>query len=266
MFLYLVVCEFKNLQTIRKSSLCGFSLGKIINHFLIRISLLNIRVIEVNNSIAIREHFPLHPIIKNDFLLSVFIYSLNFTIIANYLLNDLHVWWILVVVVHWELHVEVFFIFCLLLLLLWVFDHRLLSLLLLLLLLLLILSLLLLNLWLVLLSILELWLLLLLLSLIWLYLELLLILICSLLSFIGWIISFINIIFFFFKMFFILTVFFFISINVILILLIRRSLIHDLILIFKNALRLLLLLRSRLYYTWTESVPWILCLTDVVLC
>lgn len=64
MFLYLIIREPKDLESILESGLSSFSLSKVIDNPLIWVGLLNIIVVEVNNGITIREHFPLHTIVE----------------------------------------------------------------------------------------------------------------------------------------------------------------------------------------------------------
>jgi hypothetical protein len=48
-------------------------------------------IVEVNYGVAIWEDFSLHPIIEYHLLLPVLVDSLDLTVMANNLLNDLHV-------------------------------------------------------------------------------------------------------------------------------------------------------------------------------
>ena len=78
MLLDLIICKFEHLKSIWESRLSGLGFSKVVYNFLIRISLLNITVVEIDNGISIREHFPLYTIVENNFLLSVFINFLDF--------------------------------------------------------------------------------------------------------------------------------------------------------------------------------------------
>jgi len=90
-FLNLVVSELEDLQTINESSLSGLSIGEVVNNSLVWIGLLNVTVVEVNDSVAIWEHFSLDAIIEDNFLLSIFVDPLDFTIVAYDLLYHFHV-------------------------------------------------------------------------------------------------------------------------------------------------------------------------------
>ena len=91
MFFNLLIWKFKDLKTIRIGCLSSFSFSKIINNFLIRISLFDIIVIEVNNCVSIRECFSFHSIAEDNLFLSILISSLNLTIIANYLILNSYI-------------------------------------------------------------------------------------------------------------------------------------------------------------------------------
>lgn len=87
----LIVSKFENLKTISKSGLCCPCLSKIIHNFLISVCLLDVIVIEVHYGVAVWEHLTLHTIVEDYFLLSVFVHSLNLTIVSNNLLDNLHI-------------------------------------------------------------------------------------------------------------------------------------------------------------------------------
>lgn len=109
MLFNLFVLKFENLKAIRECRLCCLSLSKVINNLSIWESLFNIIVIEMDNSVAIWECLSPDPIAKYDFLLLVEVGPLYLAIIANYLLLNCRVRWIIrVVVLQWELHLKVF--------------------------------------------------------------------------------------------------------------------------------------------------------------
>ena len=83
-------------------------LSKVVDDFLVRVGLLDIIIIEVDNRVAIGEYFPLHSIVEDYLLLPVLIDSLDLPVMPDDLLHDLHVLGVLVVVDLRELHVEVF--------------------------------------------------------------------------------------------------------------------------------------------------------------
>ena len=107
-FLNLVISKLENLESIWKCGLRCLGLCKVIDHFLICIGLFNVIVVKVDDSVAIREHLPFDSIVKDHFLLSIFIYSLNLTVVPNYLLHHFVVCWPFVVIVCGKFHVKVF--------------------------------------------------------------------------------------------------------------------------------------------------------------
>lgn len=93
MLFYLVVVKFEYLQAIRVGSLSSARFCKVVYNFAIRVSLLDILVVEVHNCIAIREDFSLDAIAKNDLLLAVLIGPLNLAIIRNLIVYHSCVLW-----------------------------------------------------------------------------------------------------------------------------------------------------------------------------
>lgn len=85
----LLVRELEYLKPIVESSLRCFGLSEIIYNFLVRESLLNILVVEIDDSVSIWEGLTLYTVVKNDFLFAVSIHSLNFSITTNVLINNL---------------------------------------------------------------------------------------------------------------------------------------------------------------------------------
>jgi len=66
-------------------------LSKVVDNLLVRVCLLNVMIVEVNYGVTIWEDFSLNPIIEYHFLLPVLVDSLDLAVMANYLLNDLHI-------------------------------------------------------------------------------------------------------------------------------------------------------------------------------
>lgn len=106
--LNLIVCKLEDLEAVCKGCLSGTSLSKVVNNLLVGVGLLDIAVIEVDNGVAIWKHLPFNAVIEDDFLLSVFVNSLYFSVVAYYLLNNFHVGRLLAVIVRGELHVKLF--------------------------------------------------------------------------------------------------------------------------------------------------------------
>ena len=107
MFFNLTIRKFENLQSIIEGSLGRLSFSKIINDLLIRISLLYIIIIKINNSITIREFFPSNSIWKDNFLFAISKCPLYFAIIANDLILNIIIFSRLVMVLRWELHLVI---------------------------------------------------------------------------------------------------------------------------------------------------------------
>lgn len=107
MFFNLTIRKFENLQSIIEGSLGRLSFSKIINDLLIRISLLYIIIIKINNSITIRECFSSNSIWKNNFLFAISKCPLYFAIIANDLILNIIIFSRLVMVLRWELHLVI---------------------------------------------------------------------------------------------------------------------------------------------------------------
>lgn len=89
MFFNLVVCELENLHAVGEGRLGRLGFGKVVADPLVGVSLLDVVVVEVHDCVAVGEHLPLYPVIEDDFLFTVFINSLDFSIVSNYLLDDL---------------------------------------------------------------------------------------------------------------------------------------------------------------------------------
>lgn len=111
MLLDLVVRELEHLQTIRKRCLRRFRICEVVDDALVRISLLDIVVVEVDDCVSVWEDLTLDTVIEDYFLLSILVESLDLSIVTNNLFYYLHVAWRLVVIFLWELHVVVFFFF-----------------------------------------------------------------------------------------------------------------------------------------------------------
>ena len=111
MFLNLIVLELKHLQTIWESRLRGLSISKVVDYSLIRVSLLDVVVVEVHDCVPIGEHLSLHPVVEDHLLLPILVQSLNLAIVTDDLLYDFQIRWALVVVLCRELHVVVLLLF-----------------------------------------------------------------------------------------------------------------------------------------------------------
>jgi hypothetical protein len=87
----LIVCKFENLETISKGCLRGSCLSKIIHNSLISVCLLDVIIIEVHYGVVIWEHLTFDTIVEDYLPLSVFVHSLNLTIVSNSLFDNLHI-------------------------------------------------------------------------------------------------------------------------------------------------------------------------------
>ena len=84
----LIVSKLKDLEPIWECGLGCLGFCKVINNFLVWISLFNVIVIKVNYGIAIRENFSFHAIVEDNFFLTIFIDSLDFSIMSYNLFNN----------------------------------------------------------------------------------------------------------------------------------------------------------------------------------
>ena len=87
MLLDLVIAEFENLQLVRKSRLRRLGFCEEVDNLSIRKSLLDILVVEVNDSIAVWERLPFNTVVENDLFFAVLVNSLDLSIMAYILLN-----------------------------------------------------------------------------------------------------------------------------------------------------------------------------------
>ena len=87
MLLDLVIAEFENLQLVRKSRLRRLGFCEEVDNLSIRKSLLDILVVEVDDSIAVWERLPFNTVVENDLFFAVLVNSLDLSIMAYILLN-----------------------------------------------------------------------------------------------------------------------------------------------------------------------------------
>ena len=87
--LNLVVLELENLEFVWKGGLSRLSFGKVVYDLSVRIRLLNVLIVEVDNCVAVRVRFPFHPIVENYLFFARSVNSLDFTICAHILLDYL---------------------------------------------------------------------------------------------------------------------------------------------------------------------------------
>ena len=111
MLLDLSVGKLEHLEAVRVSCLGGLSICKVVNNLLVGIGLLYIVIVEVDDSIPIRVCLSPDSVGEDHFFLAIEECPLDLTVIANDLLLDRGVVWILLVVVlTWELHFVIFFL------------------------------------------------------------------------------------------------------------------------------------------------------------
>lgn len=84
-------------------SLC---LSEVVDYLLVRVSLLDIIVVEVNYSVTVREHLSLDSVVEDNLLLAVLVDTLDLAIVSDDLLYHPHVWGVLVMVWLRELHIK----------------------------------------------------------------------------------------------------------------------------------------------------------------
>jgi len=111
MFLDLGVCELEYLQTVCGCRLCCLGFREVVNDLLVWESLLNVLVVEVHDGVTIREGLSFDTVVKDDFLFATRVHTLDLAIVADYLVDDLHVGWLLSVVLLGELETEIFLLF-----------------------------------------------------------------------------------------------------------------------------------------------------------
>lgn len=108
--LNLGVRELEDLQAVGVGRLRRLCLSKVVNNLLVRIRLLDVIIVEINNSVAIGEGFSADAIAENDLLLAIDVCPLHLTVVANDLVLHLRVRLLLVVVMMRELHLVVLFL------------------------------------------------------------------------------------------------------------------------------------------------------------
>lgn len=91
MFLDLIVGELEHLETVRERRLSRLCFCKVIGHLLVRKGLFDVLVVEVDDSVAIREAFALDSVVEDDFLFAALVHALDLAIVTDNLLNDLGV-------------------------------------------------------------------------------------------------------------------------------------------------------------------------------
>jgi len=110
MLLDLRIRELEDLKSIWIGRLGRLGLRKVINNFLIRVRLLDIIIVEVDDGVAIWERLPAYAIAENDLLLAVVVRPLHLAVVSDNLILNLRVWLLLVVVLVRELHLVVLFL------------------------------------------------------------------------------------------------------------------------------------------------------------
>jgi hypothetical protein len=107
--LHLPVCKLEDLEPVGEGCLGGLGLCKIVNDFLVRVSLLDVVVVEINDSVAIREALPLDSVVKNDLFLPTFKGPLDLSVVSDDLLDNLGIFWCFSVVIVLKFHIIVIF-------------------------------------------------------------------------------------------------------------------------------------------------------------
>lgn len=110
MLLDLRIRELEDLKSVWIGRLGRLGLRKVINNFLIRVRLLDIIIVEVDDGVAIWERLPADAIAENDLLLAVVVRPLHLAVVSDDLILNLRVWLLLVVVLVRELHLVVLFL------------------------------------------------------------------------------------------------------------------------------------------------------------
>ena len=111
MLLDLAIRKLEDLESVSIGGLSCFGLSKIVDDLLVRISLLNVVIIEIYNRIAIWERLSSNSVWENDFFFAIQECSLDFSVVAHDLLLHSCVIWVLLVMVHiWEFHLVIFLV------------------------------------------------------------------------------------------------------------------------------------------------------------
>ena len=105
MFFDLVVCEFEHLQPVGESGLRGPRLCEVVDDPLIRVGLLDVAVVEVDDCVAVGEYLPFHSVVEYHLLFAVFINPLNLAVVPYNLLYNFHIHRRFVVVLQREPHI-----------------------------------------------------------------------------------------------------------------------------------------------------------------
>ena len=115
MLFHLIVRKLEDLQAFRESALSGLSFKEVVDDSLVRISLFDVTIFEIDNCIAILESLSPHSVGKNDLFLSVEVCALNLAVSAFGFIFDRHVIILFIVVLFWVIDVELLWIDLLLL-------------------------------------------------------------------------------------------------------------------------------------------------------
>ena len=107
-FLDLVVGEFEDLQAVWEGGLRRLGFSEVVDNFLVWEGLLDVRVVEVDDRVAVGEAFSLHAVVEDYFLFAVGVHALDLAIVPDYLLHYFLVSCRLLVVLFGELEAEVF--------------------------------------------------------------------------------------------------------------------------------------------------------------
>ena len=98
----LIIGEFEHLQSVWKRCLSGLCLREVVSHLLVRESLLDVLIVEVDYRVAIREAFSFNSVVENHFLLAILVDPLDLAIMTNNLLHDFRIRCRFTVVLFWE--------------------------------------------------------------------------------------------------------------------------------------------------------------------
>jgi hypothetical protein len=95
--------------------LCGLSFKEVVDDPLVRVSLFDITIFEIDNCIAILESFSPDTVGKNDLFLTVEVSALNFTVSTLIFIFDGHIIIFFIMVLFWVIDVKLLRIYLLLL-------------------------------------------------------------------------------------------------------------------------------------------------------
>jgi hypothetical protein len=107
---YLLVCECEYLKALFQGRLSGLCFAEVVHYSLVRISLLHVSVVEVDDRVPVLERLSSDFVGENHLFLAVEVDTLDFAILADNLVGNCGVLMVLIMVLGWECQSEVFLV------------------------------------------------------------------------------------------------------------------------------------------------------------